>query len=90
MRFNSSDLKELKKDIDILAASYTAGYLIGGAIITSLERKKKVTLRSIVEKYNKKDAQGLRSIVEKYNKKDAQGLRSIVEKYNEKDAQVLR
>ena len=33
MLFSSSDLKKLSKDLVILIASYSAGFLIGGVII---------------------------------------------------------
>ena len=39
MLFNSSDLKELSKNIVILIAAYSAGFLIGGVIRKALENE---------------------------------------------------
>ena len=42
MLFSSSDLKELSKNIVILTAAYSAGFLIGGVIRKVLEKEVKM------------------------------------------------
>ena len=42
MLFRSSDLKELSKNIVILIAAYSAGFLIGGVIRKALENEKDI------------------------------------------------
>ena len=42
MLFSSSYLKKLSKDLVILIASYSAGFLIGGVIITVVKNEKDI------------------------------------------------
>ena len=42
MLFSSSNFKKLTKDLVILAASYSAGFLIGGVIITVVKNERDV------------------------------------------------
>ena len=59
MPFNSSTLKELTEDLVILAASYSAGFLIGRVIITVFENE------NYIQKLRKRDVIRALEICEK-------------------------